>query len=311
MRNLTLISVTLAYVLGLSAGAQAVTLSVSTGKSNYNPGETIVVTVRGIAEGAVDTFAFGRIEYDPTLVSPNGGQTQTALERENTILWSVAPLFVDTNANTQDSFAQLTEDGLPHTSTQELEAIMTFTVGAVGGATGFSFEAGSLNFFGFTTAAPAGVSINPAALETRTFSVLGTSDGVGWSLGVTVGGNPICEVIVPTGTVAIGQGPAAFATAFVNAINGDPACAFEAVSATLNPASVFDISAPLGFAFYVADESQLNPCTVTGSVIGCSFNPTIIEVISAPTLSPWALSTLLLLLGVIGSGALVARRRGH
>ena len=130
MRTLTSFSAILACLLGMASAAQAVSLTMSSDKAIYAFGETITITVVGDPQGATAIGVFGTIDYDPVLVSADGGQTQTALSAPPT--WLRGGLSVDIpNPNTQDSFSQIASLGtIPRSSTVKMTATMSFTAGA-------------------------------------------------------------------------------------------------------------------------------------------------------------------------------------
>ena len=80
MRELTQIVIVAFTAWSLATSAQATTLVMTTDKANYAQGETIIVTVTGDSQGAVDTHIIGKLTYDASLVSPDANQSQNPLE---------------------------------------------------------------------------------------------------------------------------------------------------------------------------------------------------------------------------------------
>ena len=145
MRVGNLFAAVLAGVLGGSFGAQAATVIGTADKSIYSVGETITITVLGSPAGGSAVHVLGRILYDSSLVSADGGQVQSSLGPG----WILHPLKVDDPIpNSQDSFHQTGPGGsIPPDVTKKLTAIMSFTANAAGTAVfawhtadgGFSF----------------------------------------------------------------------------------------------------------------------------------------------------------------------------
>jgi hypothetical protein len=172
MRFLTLFTVTLAIVVGISFSAQSATLTMSADKATYNTSETITITVIGTTQKYVypsilpdkDTAVQGFI-YDL-----NGNATDNLLSHTQTALqkpgaygnpgpdWDLTPI------NTQDnmSFGQLGGTA-PVPTIPNLTAVMTFHANSSGTAN-FQFVtsgAENLDFFGITNAAGVSVTIIP------------------------------------------------------------------------------------------------------------------------------------------------------
>jgi hypothetical protein len=146
----------MAVVLGMALGAQAATLTMSTDKATYLPGETITMTILGDSEGAEALGAYGSVVYDTAFVSSNAGsQTQTALKTAAGVKWIRGALATDgVYFGTQDAFSQINGTTVAAGTTKKLTAVMTFTADSAGTAS-FSWleEAGglNLNFFGLSS----------------------------------------------------------------------------------------------------------------------------------------------------------------
>ena len=136
MRVLNFFAVTLVCVLGLSSGAQAVTLTMTTDKANYLVGETITLTVIGDSQGVLALTAYGAVIFDNTLVSADGGQTQVRLTADG-LNWIAGLLRVEPSF--QESFSQINGSTTPRCSAQKLTAIMRFTAGNTPGVATFSW----------------------------------------------------------------------------------------------------------------------------------------------------------------------------
>jgi hypothetical protein len=150
MRALTLFTTTLAIVLGMSLTAQAGTISTTADASSYAVSDVITITVIGDSQGDLSPSIFGRILYDPSVVAPLGGQTQTKLKTSDGTKWTTGGLNVDPIPNTQDSFNAIGPLGtVAPDTTKKLTAVMTFH--ALGSGTAvFSWQTagGMFSFFG-------------------------------------------------------------------------------------------------------------------------------------------------------------------
>jgi len=146
------------------------------------------------------------------------------------------------------------------------------------------------------------------------FNVKGVSDGIQYSLGLSLGDAnptdplPSCmsgALVLPPGATA--DMFAAQMTAWISTCPG-----YVAVHAP--PATYFTITAspaPGPFRLWVGDAGSIPRCQVNGNY-GCSFNPTITDITSqviVPTMGDWGLVTLTLLL--LTAAALMIRRRRH
>jgi hypothetical protein len=161
MRALTLFTATLAVVLGMSLGAQAATLTMSTDKATYATSETITLTVIGDSQGAIAIGAFGTVNYNPALVS-TGTHTQTAMKTAAGVKWTRGGLLTDLpQPNAFDSFSTINGATFAQGSTKKLTATMTFHADASGTAA-FDWYVGAtaeaLDFFGLV--AGTGVTVN-------------------------------------------------------------------------------------------------------------------------------------------------------
>jgi hypothetical protein len=170
--------------LSISVSAQGATLTMSFDNTTYSVGDTITLTVTGDSQGASDIGIFGTVEYDSTLVSANGGQTQSPLTSfDGGLPWVQGMLFVDLpHANTQDAFNQI--GGLVAVPVDQLLiAVMTFHAAAPGIANfGWFAEerllggsVDTLHFFGLTNASGGAVTIRgpvAAVPEPTTASLL-------------------------------------------------------------------------------------------------------------------------------------------
>ncbi len=156
---LTAFTETLACVLGMSLSAQAATVTATHIKSTYSFGETITITTIGDPQGGTADLVFGRLFYDGSLMTANGGNTQTKLRTTGGAKWATAGLV--TTANSSDAFNQIKPDALsslPQDSTKKLTSVMTFTVGNTAGTAVFAWNTagGQFSFFG---ASPIGTSV--------------------------------------------------------------------------------------------------------------------------------------------------------
>jgi P pilus assembly chaperone PapD len=166
MRALTLFTATL-VLLGMSAAAQAaVTLTMSATPSTTAASGSITITVVGDSDTEKSFGVFGTIVYDPLLVSPDGGQSQSPMVYGggNQFTWGQGVFQVNNpNPNTQDSFT-----AIPGTKSKKmnnkLTAVMTFSTTGVGGTAVFSWLTTTneyLTFFGLTNAGGASTTIVP------------------------------------------------------------------------------------------------------------------------------------------------------
>jgi len=106
------------------------------------------------------------------------------------------------------------------------------------------------------------------------FCISGPSTGVGWTWTLTPSAGPQVSGSVPTGTVPLGGTAIQIANAWVNSNPGGLiAAGVTASQFTGGEAHCFQIT-PGNHTLTV------DACTVTGNPNGCSFNPTVIEVVA-------------------------------
>jgi hypothetical protein len=167
---------TLAVVLGLSFGAQAATLTFTADQATYAVSDIITLTVIGDSEGASALKVLGIVDYDGSLVTALGGQTQSTLKQATTQNWLVGGLIIDgVWADTQDSFNQINGGTLPKGTTKKLTAVMTFHADASGVAN-FDWNllaTTSLDFFGITNSPGVTVTIGTIVPEPSTAGLMG------------------------------------------------------------------------------------------------------------------------------------------
>jgi len=126
------------------------------------------------------------------------------------------------------------------------------------------------------------------------FCIFGPSTGVGWTW--TLGGSgPFSVPPVAAGSTAIQLAAAWVANMTLNGVT--------ATQLTGSQANCFTISQ--------SQTLTVDGCTVTGNPNGCSFNPTVIELVGGgpriPTVSQWGLAILALLL-LVGAKVYFDRR---
>ncbi len=151
-----------------------------------------------------------------------------------------------------------------------------------------------------------------AQADTQKFCISGTSDGIGFSWGIVVGGGCQCSetgLVVPPGGSA-----SEFVTEFVNSINATGG--IWGISAAVDPEdpNCFTITREGGeFEFWVGDAAG-TPCSgtkVTDSPAPVPFNPEImyIPTTSVPTLTEWGVITFMTIMIVIGAFFVLKRKK--
>lgn len=115
----------------------------------------------------------------------------------------------------------------------------------------------------------------------KTFCIAGTSDAVPWEWKMTYGPGPTIIGPAPLGPLPFGQGGAAFAVAFATGMNSPPGV--RALPLVPPQSHCFSLGVPPAPSFELFVRTPVGGpgpfCQVTSSPSGCSFNPTISELV--------------------------------
>lgn len=155
----------LSTLVALASAADAVSIAVAADQASYLPGQTITLTVTVDTTGGTAQAVFGRIQFDP-LIMTGGSPSQNQL----TSLGGVLPWYVDV-VNCGAGFCDAFNQQAPTVEFWSADqgpgfvlSTLTFTAGAPG-ATNVTWSTAldgfQLDFFGLTNAPGTTVTVVP------------------------------------------------------------------------------------------------------------------------------------------------------
>jgi hypothetical protein len=126
------------------------------------------------------------------------------------------------------------------------------------------------------------------AQVSKRFCINGSSTGAGWSFAIIKNHALYCKGVVTAGTVQDGDGCDKLTQAFVLGMRLKCELADRKFRIEVDPDhpccfTINDVGNPDDFRFFVGAENEdpASGCEVTNNPAGCSFNPTITEILTA------------------------------